>query len=99
VAVGMSTFRYHLAHQPGKAVALDEYLDRTEHVGLGIAGSQAFLKPVVILAAGSVDRDRLAAGSRFARRWYTSAVEEYFERAAAVGLPRRERSRLPRLDV
>jgi len=53
----------------------------------------------VFLAAGSVDRDRLAAGSRFARRWYTSAVEEYFERAAAVGLPRRERSRLPRLDV
>ena len=79
--------------------ALAEYLDRTEHVVLGIAGSPEFLEPVVILAAGSVDRDRLAAGSRFARRWYTSAVEEYFERAAAVGLPRRERSRLPRLDV
>jgi len=99
VAYGVGHMRYHLAHQPGKAVALAEYLDRTEHVVLGIAGSPEFLEPVVILAAGSVDRDRLAAGSRFARRWYTSAVEEYFERAAAVGLPRRERSRLPRLDV
>src|SRR5438093_7807662 len=99
VAYGVGHMRYHLAHQPGKAVALAEYLDRTEPVVLGIAGSPEFLEPVVLLAAGSVDRDRLAAGSRFARRWYTSAVEEYFERAAAVGLPRRERSRLPRLDV
>ena len=99
VAYGVGHMRYHLAHQPGKAVALAEYLDRTEHVVLGIAGSPEFLEPVVILAAGSVDRDRLAAGSRFARRWYTSAVEEYFERAAAAGLPRRERTRLPRLDV
>src|SRR5947199_3338403 len=99
VAYGVGHMRYHLAHQPGKAVALAEYLDRTEHVVLGIAGSPEFLEPVVILAAGSVDRDRLAAGSRFARRWYPSAVEEYFERAAAVGLPRRQRSRLPRLDV
>ena len=99
VAYGVGHMRYHLAHQPGKAVALAEYLDRTEHVVLGIAGSPEFLEPLVILAAGSVDRDQLAAGSRFARRWYTSALEEYFERAAAAGLPRRERTRLPRLDV
>jgi hypothetical protein len=99
VAYGMGHVRYHLTHQPGKAVALGEYLDRTEHVVVGIAGSPEFLEPLVVLAAGSMERDRLAAGSAFARRWYASALEEYFERAAAVGLPRRERSRLPRLPA
>ena len=99
VAYGVGHMRYHLAHQPAKVVALGEYLDRTEHVVLGIAGSPEFLEPLVLLAAGSLDRERLAVGSRFARRWFAAALEEYFERAASAGLgDRRERSRLPRLD-
>src|SRR5437867_2605598 len=99
VAYGVGHMRYHLAQQPAKAVALGEYLDRTEHVVLGIAGSPEFLEPLVLLAAGSLDRERLAAGSRFARRWFRAALEEYFDRAASAGLgDRRERSRLPRLD-
>src|SRR2546425_8731408 len=74
VAYGVGHMRYHLAHQPAKAVALGEYLDRTEHVVLGIAGSAEFLEPLVILAAGSVDRDRLAAGGRLAPRRCTSPL-------------------------
>src|SRR5256712_9328197 len=93
VAYGVGHMRYHLAHQSGKAVALAEYLDRTEHVVLGIAGSPEFLEPVVILAAGSVDRDRLPAGGRFARPRDTSPAEEDLEPAAAVGPPPPPRSR------
>src|SRR2546428_5014490 len=93
VGYGVGHMRYHLAHQPAKAVALAEYLDRTEHVVLGIAGSPEFLEPLIILAAGSVDRDRLPAGSPLARPWCTPAAPGYFQRAAAVGPPPPPRSR------
>src|SRR5262249_46033486 len=53
VAYGVGQARYHLAHQPGRAGALADYLDRTEHTVLGIAGSPEFLEPLVILAAGA----------------------------------------------
>ena len=100
VTYGAGHMRYHLAQQPAKVVALGEYLDRTEHVVLGIAGCPEFLEPLVLLAAGSLDAERVAAGSRFARHWFATALEEYFERAAAAGLgDRRRRSRLPRLDA
>src|SRR5213078_3674133 len=52
VAYGMGHMRYHLAHQPGKAETLSDYLDRTEHTVLGIAGTPEFLEPLVLLAAG-----------------------------------------------
>src|SRR4030095_12997358 len=51
VAYGVANVRYHLAHQPGRAAALAEYLDRSEHTVLGIAGSPEFLEPLVVLAA------------------------------------------------
>ena len=98
VAYGVGQVRYHLAHQPGKAPSLGDYLDRTEHTVLGIFGSPEFLEPLVLLAAGGRDAAALARGSAFARRWFSAAVAEYLERCAAAGLPeRRERSRLPRL--
>jgi hypothetical protein len=98
VAYGVAQVRYHLAHQPGRVAALDDYLDRTEHTVLGIAGSPEFLEPLVVLAAGSLEREALVRGAAFARRWFTGALDEYLERCAAAGLgDRRERSRLPRL--
>lgn len=98
VAYGVGQVRYHLTHQPGKAMALGDYLDRTEHTMLGIAGSPEFLEPLIVLAAGSRERSALARGAAFARRWFTGALEEYLERCRAAGLgDRRERSRLPRL--
>jgi len=95
VAYGVGNVRYHLAHQPGRAAALAEYLDRSEHTVLGIAGSPEFLEPLVVLAAGSLEPAALRRGSAFARRWFARAVDEYLERSVAAGLgDRRERSRL-----
>src|SRR5215510_949362 len=93
VAYGIGQARYHLRHQPTRAAALADYLDRTEHTVLGIAGSPEFLEPLVLLAAGSRDAAALARGAAFARRWFARAVDEYLERCAATGLgDRRERS-------
>jgi hypothetical protein len=98
VAYGVGQLRYHLGHQPSKATVLGDYLDRSEHAVLGIAGSPEFLEPLVVLAAGSLEPAALRRGSAFARRWFTNALEEYLERCTAAGLgDRRARSRLPRL--
>jgi hypothetical protein len=98
VAYGVGHMRYHLAHQPGKAVILGDYLDRSEHTVLGIAGSPEFLEPLVLLAAGGREPAALARGAAFARRWFIGALDEYLERCEAAGLGgRRARSRLPRL--
>ena len=98
VAYGVSQVRYHLAHQPAKATVLGDYLDRSEHLALGIAGSPEFLEPLILLAAGSREPSALRRGSSFARRWFVAALDEYLERCEAAGLTgRRQRSRLPRL--
>jgi hypothetical protein len=98
VAYGVSHLRYHLAHQPQRAAALGEYLDRTEHAVLGVVGSPECLEPLVLLAAGSREPPALARGGAFARRWLGAALAEYLERCAAAGLgDRRARSRLARL--
>src|SRR5947199_208157 len=81
-AYGVAHMRYHLGHQPGKAVALADYLDRSEHTVLGIAGSPEFLEPLVLLAAGSREPGALARGAAFVRRWFTGALEEYRARRA-----------------
>jgi len=98
VAYGVAHIRYHLAHQTGRTEALGDYLDRTEHTIVGIAGSAEFLEPLVLLAAGSREPAALARGAAVARRWFGTATEEYLERCAAAGFPdRRERSPLVRL--
>jgi hypothetical protein len=96
VAYGVANMRYHLAHQPSQAVALADYLDRTEHTVVGVVGSPEFLEPLLVLAAGSREREALRRASGFARRWFAGALDDYFVRCAAAGLgDRRGRSRLP----
>src|SRR5439155_5197134 len=85
VAYGVAHMRYHLVHQPGKAVALADYLDRSEHTVLGIAASPEFLEPLVLLAAGSREPGALARGAAFARRWFTDALESTSRAAAPPG--------------
>lgn len=98
VAYGVGHLRYHLTHQPARAGALNEYLDRTEHTVVGIAGSTEWLEPLIVLAAGSRDRPALVRGSAFARTWFSRAVADYLERCRAAGLgDRSARSRLPAL--
>jgi hypothetical protein len=98
VAYGVGHLRYHLAHQPGKAEVLHDWLDRSEHTVVGIAGSQEFLEPLILIAGGGREPAAVERGARFARRWFAQAVDEYLERAEAAGFTaRRARSRLPRL--
>src|SRR5437667_93679 len=93
VAYGVAHMRYHLGHQPGQAVALADYLDRSEHTVLGIAGSPEFLEPLVLLAAGSREPGALARGAAFVRRWFTGALEEYPGRGRAADAASRTRRR------
>jgi hypothetical protein len=86
VAYGVGHVQYHLAHQPAKAAALREHLERTEHTVLGIAGCAEFLEPLVLLAGGGDDRPAIERGARFARRWLSDASREYAERCRAAGL-------------
>src|SRR5207344_1650872 len=48
VAYGTGQVRHHPAHQPHRAPLLIDYLDRSEHVVLGIAASPEWLEPLVL---------------------------------------------------
>jgi hypothetical protein len=96
LAYGMGQARYLLAHQPGRAAQLEDYLDRTEHCFFGVAGSPELLEPLIVLAGGGTARAEIAAGCRSVARLMESAVAQYLERCDALGLRgRRQRSRLP----
>ena len=63
-----------------------------------LAGSAAWLEPLIVLAAGSRERAHLARGSVFARRWFAQTVADHLERCETAGLgDRLRRSRLPGL--
>lgn len=95
LAYGMGHIRYHLAHQPHRAEFLHDFLDRTEHTFLGVAGSPELLEPMIVLAGGGTSKAAVATGSQRVRRALQHTVEAYLERLRAIGLDRRGRSRLP----
>jgi len=95
LAYGVGHLRYHLQHQPHRAEYLHDYLDRTEHTFLGIAGSPELLEPMIVLAGKGTSKAALADGSRRVRMLLECTVREYLERLTAGGLDRRRRSRLP----
>lgn len=94
LAYGLGQIRYHLAHQPHRTEFVHDFLDRTEHTFLGIAGSPELLEPLIVLAGGGVSPDALRRGSQHVRRLLQHTVDAYLERLSAVGLDRRRRSRL-----
>jgi hypothetical protein len=96
IAYGTGQVRYHLAQQPGHAGLLQDYLDRTEHTFAGIAGSPELLEPLIILSGGGASREAARRGSARVQKLYRLAVDEYLQRLDAVGLGRRDRSRLPK---
>jgi hypothetical protein len=96
LAYGVGHIRYHLQHQPHRAEYLHDYLDRTEHTFLGIAGSPELLEPLIVLAGKGTSKAALADGSRRVRKFLQQTVTEYLERLTAIGLDRRTRSRLPK---
>ena len=85
--------RYHLDHQPHRAEYLHDFLDRTEHTFLGIAGSPELLEPMIVLAGHGTSQPQLAAGAQRVRKLFRQTVNEYLERLSTVGLDRRSRSR------
>jgi hypothetical protein len=96
LAYGMGHIRYHLEHQPHRAEFLHDFLDRTEHTFLGIAGSAELLEPMIVLTGGGTSKAALRDGSRCVRTLLQQTVRQYLERLRASGLDRRQRSRLPR---
>jgi hypothetical protein len=94
IAYGVGHVRYHLAHQPRRAEALHDYLDRTEHTLFGIAASRELLEPLIVLSGGGTAPGQTAAGARRVRRLLACVADEYFGRTASAGLERRARSRL-----
>ncbi len=94
IAYGVGQVRYHLQQQPHRAGFLQDYLDRTEHTFAGIAASPELMEPLIILTGGGTSREAVQHGSTRVRKLYQLAADEYLERLAAVGLPRRDRSRL-----
>jgi hypothetical protein len=98
VSYGSGCLRYHLEHQPGQRVALQEYLDESEHVMLGIIGSAEFLEPLIIISGGGLEKDQVKTGRVAVSKLIKLMMREYFERLDHAGLGgRTERSRLPQV--
>ncbi|MFI5395687.1 MAG: ferritin-like domain-containing protein [Candidatus Binatia bacterium] len=94
LAYGMGHMRYHLKQQPQHVDFLHDFLDRTEHTLLGVAGSPELLGPLIVLTGRGTSKAALAQGTRRLKVVLEHIVDEYFERLAAAGLDRRTRSRL-----
>jgi hypothetical protein len=97
LAYGVGHMRYHLAHQPQRTALLQDYLDRTEHTFLGLAGSPELLEPLIVIAGGGLTKAALVRGTHHVRCTLARTVHEYLGRLAACGLERTGRSRLPAL--
>jgi hypothetical protein len=95
-AYGFGQLRYFLAHRPGEVEAMQEYLDETEHVMLGLLGSPELLEPLIIIAGGGLEKDQIKTGRISTSKFIRLAISEYFERIEAAGLEgRSKRSRIP----
>lgn len=95
-AYGSGQLRYFLRQRPHEAGAMQDYLDETEHVLLGMVGSPELLEPLIIIAGGGLERDQVRAGRIATSKFIRLAMGEYFARLEAAGLEgRSQRSRIP----
>lgn len=95
-AYGLGHIRYHLRHRPRRAESLQEYVDTTEHVLIGILGAPELLEPLIVIAGRGLDAPQLRAGRIATGKFIQLAVREYLERLEAAGLSgRARRSRIP----
>ncbi len=95
-AYGLGHIRYFLKHRAAHVGALQEYVDETEHVMLGLLGSPEVLEPLIIISGGGLEREQVKAGREATARFINLAVREYLERLDAAGLSgRAKRSRIP----
>jgi hypothetical protein len=95
-AYGSGQLRYLLSHRPAQKVAMDEYLDHSEHVMVALFGSPELLEPMIVICGGGLGAEQVKAGRIAAAKFIRLVVGEYLERLEAAGLSdRRTRSRLP----
>ena len=95
-AYGSGQLRYFLRHRPSEVEAMQEYIDETEHVMLGLLGSPELLEPLIIIAGRGLEKDQINAGRVATSKFIQLAMREYFERIEAAGLEgRSKRSRIP----
>jgi hypothetical protein len=95
-AYGVGHIRYHLHHQPAQEVALQEYLDETEHVMLGLLGSPELLEPLIVICGGGLRPEQVRVGRDAVAKFIRLAVREYLERLESAALfGRLQRSRIP----
>lgn len=95
---GLGCLRYHLQHQPAQKVAINQYLDETEHIMLGLLGSTELLEPLIIISGGGLEREQVKAGRIAVAKFIQLVVREYLERLEAGGLNGRSaQSRIPRV--
>ena len=95
LAYGVGQVRCLLEGQAGGETFLQDYLDRSEHAFVGVAGATELFEPLVVLAGGGTGREQAAEGAKKVHQTFATAVDLYLERLAGAGLERRGRSRLP----
>ncbi|HYL60179.1 MAG TPA: hypothetical protein VEU51_15015, partial [Candidatus Acidoferrales bacterium] len=96
VAYGSGQLRYLLAHRPPQKVAMEEYLDQTEHVMVALFGSPELLEPMIVICGNGLGAEQVRAGRTATAKFIRLVVREYFERLEAAGLSgRAHRSRIP----
>jgi hypothetical protein len=88
VSYGMDALRYHLQHQPEQRLALNAYLDSTEHVMLALLGSPELLEPLIVICGGGIERDQVKAGCAASMKFIRLVQREYLERLSHAGLDR-----------
>ena len=90
-AYGTGCLKYHLEHQPGQKNAMNEYLDETEHVILGILASPELLEPMIIISFFCLAPDPFRAGLSSVSRMIRLSLYDYLERLEYAGLEGRSR--------
>jgi hypothetical protein len=88
VSYGLGALRYYLQHQPEERVALDKYLDNSEHAMAGLIGAPELLEPLIIICGGGLETEEVNRGRDAVRKFILLVYREYIERLAAAGLDR-----------
>ncbi len=95
-AYGLGHIRYHLKHRPGELGALQEYVDDSEHVMIGLLGSPELLEPLIIVSGGGLAKEQVDRGRAATGKFIRLVMREYLGRLEAAGLSgRAKRSRIP----
>ena len=89
MAYGQNHLRYMLTHHPGRGDDAVELLTEVERMVVAVLASPELTEPLIILAGGGTSPAQIRMGGERLGHFFGQAVEEYFQRCRAVGLPER----------